>query len=138
MGHDIAGFFDVQQRPNTPDVIAVQFALVFNAKTPEGAIRQLRRINGLQVTDRGQTTIGGLSASEVQIDARNPHLAPAKYTPIFTVSAGQLYIGSGRRLLVDFIRRPGAVVAILVGGSVRNWDATMRATQPVVRSIRFR
>ena len=137
MGHDIAGFFDVQQRPNTPDVIAIQFARVYSAGTSAGAVRQLHRIKNLTVTDRGSTSIAGLPASEVQIDSRNPHLTPAKYTGIFTVAAGQLYIGSGRRLLVDFIQRQGALVAVLVGGSVRNWAATMHAAQPVLRSIRF-
>ena len=138
MGHDIAGFFDVQRHPNTPDVIAVQFAQVFNATTPAAVIHQLRRNKGLRVSDRGRTTVAGLPASEVQIDSRNPHLKPAKYTAMFSVAAGSLYIGSGRRMLVDFIQRPGGLVAVLVGGSVRNWAATLRAAQPVVTSIRFR
>ena len=137
VGHDIAGFFDVQQRSNTPDVIAVQFANVYGADTSADAVQQLHDTDGLRVTDRGRTTVGGLPATEVQIDSRNPQLTPAKYTAIFSVSAGSLYIGSGRRLVVDFVQRPGAVVAVLVGGSVRNWPATIRATQPVMRSIRF-
>ena len=71
------------------------------------------------------------------IDSRNPRLQPQRYTPIFSVAGGSLYIASGRRLLVDFVEPGGTLVAVLVGGSVRSWDATMRVAIPVVRSIRF-
>src|SRR4051794_5157811 len=137
VGHDLAGFFDVQRRPGTLDVIAVQFALPLDAIRSEAAIRQLRRTEGLRVTDRGRTNIGGLPAREVLIDSSNPHLRPARYTPIFSVAAGSLYIGSGRRLLVDFVETPGALLAVLVGGSDRSWAAAIRAARPVVGSIRF-
>jgi hypothetical protein len=136
-GHNLAGFFDVQRRQDTPDVIAVQFARPVGPSGAEAAIRQLRRERDLRVTDQGDTIIGGLPAREVLIDSRNPHLTPAEYTAIFSVSAGSLYIGSGRRLLVDFVQTDGALVAVLVGGSRRNWDATMRAARPVLSSIRF-
>lgn len=136
-GHDIAGFFDVQKRPNTPDVIAVQFGLPVTATSAADAIRQLRQTHGLAVTDRGRTTIGGRPTREVLIDSRNPRLQPQRYTPIFSVAGGSLYIASGRRLLVDFVEPGGTLVAVLVGGSVRSWDATMRVAMPVVRSIRF-
>jgi hypothetical protein len=136
-GHDLAGFFDVQRRPNTPDAIAVQFALVFSAATPAAAIRELRETVDLRVTDRGQTTIGGHAAHQILIDSRDPHLTPARYTAIFSVASGSLYIGSGRRLLVDLVRFPGSLVAVLVSGSVRSWPAAIRAAGPVVDSIRF-
>ena len=137
VGHDLAGFFDVQHRPGSLDVIAVQFALPVSATRSEVAIRQLRRMAGLHVTDRGRTSVGGLPAREVLIDSSNPHLRPPKYTPIFSVASGSLYIGSGRRLLVDFVETRGALLAVLVGGSDRSWAAAMRAARPVVGSIRF-
>src|SRR3954465_1915215 len=137
VGHDLAGFFDVQRRPGSLDVIAVQFALPLDATRSEAAIRQLRRMAGLHGTDRGRTNVGGLPAREVLIDSSNPHLRPARYTPIFSVAAGSLYIGSGRRLLVDFVETPGALRAVLVGGSDRSWAAAIRAARPVVGSIRF-
>src|SRR4051812_20563947 len=137
VGHDLAGFFDVQRRPGSLDVIAVQFALPLDATTSEATIRQLRRTTGLHVTDRGRTHIGGLPAREVLIDSTNRHLTPAHYTPIFSVAAGSLYIGSGRRLLVDFVETRGVLLAVLVGGSDRSWPATLHAARPVVGSIRF-
>lgn len=118
-------------------MIAVQFALPVTATSATDAIHQLRQTHGLIVSDRGSTTVAGMPAREVLIDSRNPHLRPQRYTPIFSVPAGSLYIGSGRRLLVDFVERGDTLVAVLVGGSVRSWDATMRAAKPVVRSIRF-
>src|SRR3954462_12400652 len=51
VGHDLAGFFDVQRRPGSLDVIAVQFALPLDATHSEAAIRQLRQTAGLHVTD---------------------------------------------------------------------------------------
>ena len=137
MGHDLAGFFDVQQKQDTLDVIAVQFARPYGADSANAVIRELKTTSGLKVTDRGRSTIAGRPAREIQVDSRNAHLTPARYTPIFSTAAGSLYIGSGRRLLVDFVETHGALVAVLVGGSVRNWAATMHATQPVVRSIHF-
>src|SRR3954463_12431248 len=80
VGHDLAGFFDVQRRPGSLDVIAVQFALPLDATRSEAAIRQLPRMEGLQVTDRGRTKIAGLPAREVLIDSSNPHLRPPNYT----------------------------------------------------------
>src|SRR4051812_49320435 len=94
VGHDLAGFFDVQRRPGSLDVIAVQFALPIDATRSEAAIRQLRRMEGLQVTDRGRTNIAGLPAREVLIDSSNPHLQPPQYTAIFAVVSRSLYIGS--------------------------------------------
>src|SRR4051794_20016637 len=137
VGHDLVGFFDVQRRPGSLDVIAVQFALPLDATRSEAAIRQLRRMAGLHVTDRGRTTVGGLPAREVLIDSRNRHLTPARYTGIFSVVSGSLYIGSGRRLLVDFVETRGVLLAVLVDGSDRSWSAAVRAAGPVVRSIRF-
>jgi len=137
VGHDLAGFFDVQRHPGSLDVIAVQFALPLDATHSEAAIRQLRQTAGLHVTDRGRTNVGGLPAREVLIDSRDRHLTPARYTPIFSVAAGSLYIGSGRRLLVDFVETRGVLLAVLVGGSDRSWPTTVRAARPVVGSIRF-
>jgi hypothetical protein len=136
-GHDIAGFFDVQRRQNSLDVIAVQFAVPFDATSATKVIRELRQEPGLKVTDRGRVTIGGRTAHEVLIDSRNPRLTPARYSAIFSTAAGSLYIGSGRRLLVDFVETGHALLAVLVGGSVRSWDAATRAATPVLRSIRF-
>src|SRR4051794_1983497 len=137
VGHDLAGFFDVQHRPGSLDVIAVQFALPLDATRSEAGVRQLRRRAGPHVADRGRTTVGGLPAREVLIASSNPPRRPARYTPIFSVAAGSLYIGSGRRLLVDFVETPGALLAVLVGGSDRSWAAAIRAARPVVGSIRF-
>src|SRR3954452_5196516 len=95
VGHDLAGFFDVQHRPGSLDVISVQFALPIDATRTAAALRQLRQMEGLQVTDRGRTTIGGLPAREVLVDSSNHRLRPPQYTPIFSVASGSLYIGSG-------------------------------------------
>src|SRR4051794_10774525 len=92
VGHDLAGFFDVQRRPGSLDVIAVQFALPIDATRTAAALRQMRQMEGLQVTDRGRTTIGGLPAREVLIDSSNHRLRPPQYTPIFSVASGSLYI----------------------------------------------
>src|SRR4051812_36509717 len=87
VGHDLAGFFDVQRRPGSLDVIAVQFALPVNASGAAAAIRQLRHSSGLRVTDRGRMNVGGLPAREVLLDSSDPPLTPARYTPIFSVAA---------------------------------------------------
>jgi len=136
-GHDLAGFFDVQQGSDTLDVIAVQFAVPFDATRADDVIRQLRQSRGLTVTDHGSVTIARRTAHEVLIDSRNARLTPARYTAIFSTAAGSLYIGSGRRLLVDFVETGHALLAVLVGGSARSWNAATRAAQPVVRSIRL-
>jgi hypothetical protein len=134
---DAAGFFDVEQRPGTLDVVAVQFARFPGTPTAADVLGQLRTRDGLQVGDATAIRIGGAPATRVVVDNADPDLHAQRFTEALSLEAGPLSIASGRRLQIDLVDTPDGLLAVLVGGSVRQWARTEQLAAPVVRSVRL-
>jgi hypothetical protein len=52
-----------------------------------------------------------------------------------TIPPGPLSIASGRRLEVTLLDMDGSVLAILVGGSMAEWDRALELSRPVLQSV---
>jgi hypothetical protein len=134
---DVPGFFDIERDPGAPDVIAVQFARPSRVELAEALIAGLRRRMDLAVGPATKVMIGGETALAILVDAQDPDITLNRFVPVFVVDAGPISIASGRRLELFLLDRPDGLLAVLVGGSVRRWEATRAAVDPVIASIHF-
>lgn len=138
---DATGFFDVQQRVGTPDVIAVQFANVLEVYGDAGAVAPsdhaaaaaiLSANPAFTVLGSSEARIGGLTGSVVEIEnAGDAHASVAQVPP------GALGIDPGRRLWIAFFDTDAGLLAIMVGGSTAEWQAALDAAEPVLESIQI-
>ena len=136
----LTGFFDVQQDVGSPDVIAVQFArpsTIFGAGGTEVQLTEasaaeaaLRQNPGLTVTGASPSTIGGLDGYVIEVE--NTTVDAAR---VMRVPPGPLSILKGRKLWIAVFDTASGVLAIMVGGSIAKWDATLLAAEPVLESI---
>jgi hypothetical protein len=136
------GFFDVQQDVGSPDVIAVQFALVEGvfpgfdgpAAVPSAAaaVAALKTNGHLRVVETSTSKIGGLDGFQITVENPSDSLLDAE---VLLVSRGALSISPARRLWCAFFDTPQGILAILVGGSVAKWDEALTAAEPVLESV---
>jgi hypothetical protein len=132
------GFFDIEDVPGSLDVIAVQFANVTEAETAGDALDEILRQPNLRFGESEKIEMAGLTALRVVVETTDPPATnPPIFRPVLTVTAGPISIGSARRLQVSLLDVDGAVLAILVGGSIANWEATLAIASPVVESVTF-
>jgi hypothetical protein len=137
-----AGFFDVQQKVGSPDVIAVQFARPDGIYRSPGdlvapdaaqkAVDALRANPSLTVVEESGSRMDGLTG--LQITVENPSTADGD-VPVMHVPPGPLGISPGRRLWIAFFNMPEGLVAVMVGGSVAKWDNALVAAEPVLESV---
>jgi hypothetical protein len=137
-----SGFFDVQQDPDTPDVIALQFGNVDGVVGENGstveigsageAVPIIRENPGLTVLGESLSLMSGLEGFTVEVEN-----AADGDAPVLRVPAGPLAISPERRLWVSFFDTPDGVLAVLVGGSVTRWDETLAIAEPVLESVRI-
>ena len=108
-GSLLDGFFDIQQRVGTPEVIAVQFAkpdAIFAddpspvpiASAPE-ATDILQANPGLAGVETSESRIGGLTGRQVTVDNTSGDAAQ-----VMRVPPGPLSILDGRRLWIALLR----------------------------------
>ena len=135
------GFFDVQQQVGTADVIAVQFArpsAIFGeagtdaATTAEAAIASVQANSALAVVETSDSRIGGLDGLQVTVDNSGD-----AHATVMQVPPGPLGIDPGRRLWIAFFDTPDGLLAIMVGGSVAQWDEALAAAEPVLESVQI-
>jgi len=136
------GFFDIQQDPDTPDVIAVQFGNVDAVFGQDGsaveideasdAVPAIAENPGLKVLGQSPSSMSGLDGFTVEVEN-----AAATDVPVLRVPAGPLAISPERRLWVSFFDTPNGVLAVMVGGSVARWDESLAAAEPVLESVRI-
>jgi hypothetical protein len=134
------GFFDVQQDPGSPNVIAVQFArptAIFGQTgtsdlptTALDAVETLRTNPGLEVLESSSSRIGGLDGSQVTVEN-----AGTTHAQVMRVPAGALGIDPGRRLWIAFFDTGDGLLAIMVGGSVARWTEALAAAEPLLESV---
>jgi hypothetical protein len=132
----LSGFFDIQDDPGSLDVVAVQFATATGFGTAEEAAADIERRENLSVTARDQVTIGGLVGIQITADTTDPADSdPVIFRPVLTTPAGPVSIGSGRRLQINLFTVSDGVLAILVGGSIAQWDRALQLSGPVLESV---
>ena len=138
----LTDFFDIQHEPGTPDVIAVQFARpdgVHGAGTAAekpasaaAAVEVLRSNAALVIVESSQSRMDGHVGSQVTVE--NPSTGTATAS-IIEVGAGTLGIDPGRRLWIAFFDTPDGLLAIMVGGSIAQWDGALLLAEPVLESV---
>jgi hypothetical protein len=138
----LGDFFDIQDEPDSPDVVAVQFARpsgVYGAGTiptspanAAAAVELLRANDALVVIEASESRMSGLVGAQVTIE--NPATATGTAS-VMQVSAGTLGIDPGRRLWIAFFDTPDGLLAVMVGGSTAGWDAALLLAEPVLESV---
>lgn len=134
------GFFDIRQDRGTPDVVAVQFALVLavagdgGAMTPAttalAAVEAIRLNPGLVVRGESASRLGGLEGWVVEVEN-----AGETTSPVMRVAPGTLGFDPNRRLWIALFDTGEGVVAVLVGGSVAEWDRALALAEPVLETV---
>ncbi|HEY8179934.1 MAG TPA: hypothetical protein VIH33_05990 [Candidatus Limnocylindria bacterium] len=134
------GFFDVQQDVGSPDVIAVQFArpsIVYGAggqgvepADAAEAAEALRSNEAFEVFGDSEAQVGGVEGQVIEIEN-----AGDAHATVMVVPPGPLGIDPDRRLWVAFLDTTDGLLAVMVGGSVEEWQAAMDAAEPVLESI---
>ena len=128
----LEGFFDVQQFKESPDVYAVQFANPTNVDTAEEAVASLRANDDLVELESSTSLIDGQEGLQITVENTS-----GLTTPLFIAPPGALAINDGRRLWVAFFDTDAGLLAIMVGGSVDQWDEALAAAEPVLESVRI-
>jgi len=139
-GNVVNGFFDVQQQIGTPDVIAVQFAdvdgvggrggLMVPAATAEAAVAAIRDNGTLVVVDESASRMSGQDGLNVIVENRGT--APAV---VMRVPTGALSIDPGRKLWISLFDTKDGLLAVMVGGSIAQWERTLGIAEPVLESV---
>jgi hypothetical protein len=134
------GFFDVQQDQRTPDVVAVQFGRVLGLVGARGstvppttaadAARTIHENAGVTVIEESASKVGGLDGLNVTVENKGTATAP-----ILDVAPGRLGIDPRRRLWISLFDTPDGVLAVMVGGSVAQWDHALAVAEPVLESV---
>ena len=134
------GFFDVQQQVGSPNVIAVQFArpsTVYGAggqgvepTSAAEAVQALRSNEAFEVFGDSEARVGGIDGRVIEIEN-----AGDAHATVMVVPPGPLGIDPGRRLWVAFLDTPDGLLAVMIGGSVEEWQEAIDAAEPVLESI---
>jgi hypothetical protein len=134
------GFVDVQRDQGTPDVIAVQFAnpdgvvgdagAMVPATTAADAVAAIKQNPGLTVVDESASRMSGLEGLNVVVENQG-----SAHAPILRVPAGTLGIDPGRKLWMALFDTPDGLLAVMVGGSIDEWDRTLGIAEPVLESV---
>jgi hypothetical protein len=137
------GFFDIQQDPGAPDVVAVQFGLVLGVVGAGGSIEPVANASAaaatiasnprLVVVGETESRLGGLGGVAVEVD--NVQSTTAS---VLRVSIGVLGFDPGRSLRISLFDSPDGVVAVIVGSATGDRDRALRLAGPVLESLVFR
>jgi len=91
---------------------------------------------GVFVATATKPGVFALQKIKKYIDTTDPaDSQPVIFRPVLPTPAGPLSIGSGRRLQINLFTVKQGVLAILVGGSIAQWDRAEQLSAPVLDSI---
>ena len=134
------GFFDVEQGDaEDPHVIAVQFALPTGVHGADGAVLPTDAANAvalleanpeLEVVETSSSEIDGIQGSQITVE--NTGAEPVRFLDL---PPGTIGINGDRRLWMAFFDTDEGLLAIMVGGSIEQWDEALAAAEPVLESI---
>jgi hypothetical protein len=130
------GFFDIEDEPGSLDVVAVQFGNLVGPETAEAAVAEIAARDNLTVTEAVPIAVDGVTGLQVVVETTDPpDTDPPVFRQVMTVPPGPLSIASGRRLQATLLDMDGSVLAILVGGSIAEWDRALESSRPVLESV---
>jgi hypothetical protein len=96
----------------------------------EEAVRILGENPDLEVLETSESRMSGLVGSQVTVENSG-----TTHASVMQVPPGALGIDPGRRLWIAFFDTVDGLLAIMVGGSVAEWDAALLAAEPVLESV---
>jgi hypothetical protein len=132
------GFFDIQDKPNSVDVVAVQFGNVAEADTAEEAAANVAERPNLTVSQPEDVTIDGVPGIHLVVETTDPaNTSPPVFRPVIRLTPGDVSIASARRLDLSLLDVDGQVLAVMVGGSIAKWDRALRLATPVIESVQI-
>jgi hypothetical protein len=134
------GFFDIQQQQGTPDVVAIQFGNVEGVVGADGglvdepdvqaAVEAIKANPRLETLGESESLLGGKAGMVIEIENTS-----GEHAPILQVAPGRLGIDSGRRLWIALFDTSSGLLAVMVGGSIDDWDHALEVAEPVLESI---
>jgi hypothetical protein len=128
------GFFDIQDNPASLDVVAVQFASV--PGNFEEVVDDVMHRPNTRVIESDASTIGGLDGTVVVIETTDSQDAsPPVFRAVLDTATGPFAIASGRRLWISLLPVGDGVLAVMVGGSIAEWDRALELAEPVLETI---
>ncbi len=131
-----AGFFDIQDEPGSLDVVAVQFGNVTEADTAAEAAANVAARSDLVVSEPDDVKVDGVPGIRLVIETTDPlDKTPPIFHTVITLTPGAVSIASARRLELTLLDVDGSVLAIMVGGSIAEWDRALEMATPVVESV---
>ena len=136
----LEGYFTIQQgAADDPHVIAVQFArpdALYGADGAEeptdaaDAVAILESNPDLEVIETSSSQMGGLEGSQVTVENAGNSGAQLMDLPPGTIS-----LDAGRSLWIAFFDTDQGLLAIMVGGSIEQFDDALAAAEPVLESV---
>jgi hypothetical protein len=96
----------------------------------EDALDSIKANPGLVVFGESTSRMGGLEGWAVEVENTG-----TTTTSVMQVTLGTLAFDPQRRLWISIFDTPDGVVAILVGGSVAEWDQALTLAEPVLETI---
>jgi hypothetical protein len=146
----VRGFFDVQQgAADDPHVIAVQFARPLalygadGSQTPTDAadaVAILESNPNLETVETSSSEMGGLEGSQITVEYPGSGEPVASgeapgATNLMDLPPGTIGINAERRLWIAFFDTDDGLLAIMVGGSIEQWDEALAVAEPVLESV---
>jgi hypothetical protein len=130
----LGGFFDIQDEPGSLDVVAVQFATVPGEY--DDVVEQVMNQPNTRIVESDASSIGGIDGTVVVVETTDPpDTSPPVFRQVLNTAAGPISIASGRRLWISLLPVGDGVIAVMVGGSIAEWDHALELAEPVLESV---
>jgi hypothetical protein len=136
------GYFTIQQgNEDDPHVIAVQFARPLALVGADGeqepadaaeAAAILGTNPDIEVVETSTSDMGGLEGSQITVENGGDEA-----TPFMRLPRGVIALDAGRRLWIAFFDTDQGLLAIMVGGSIDQWDDALATAEPVLESVQI-
>jgi hypothetical protein len=134
------GYFTIQRgSADDPNVIAVQFARPLSIHGSDGAqepadaadaVAILESSSELETVETSSSRMGGLEGSQITIEN-----AGEEAVNFMGLPRGTIALTPDRRLWLAFFDTDEGLLAIMVGGSIDEWDEALAVAEPVLDSI---
>jgi hypothetical protein len=132
------GFFDIQDNPGSPDVVAVQFGNVAGANTAAEAAASVDAKENLLILDRYRVKVDQYRGIYMLVETTDPlDTTPPVFHPVIDLTPGVISIASARRLELTLLNVDGGVLAMMLGGSIAEWDHALEMGGPVMGSVQI-